>query len=1062
MSGLRRGQPANSKSSRSAKPSAKPDDKSKKSASANSSSKQVRKCQLLFVLGAGVDPAPIAVDLSAEFRAAAGKSFDFSAAKPVVKSCKPWKQHDKLGFKLSVTTFISDWFDEHDMPFDEERIVLRDFSDDAGKLYAVAGYFPRTKEARRAVPDDPSQDSAADNDADDDDDVEAFADESQDESPSTPEDEVVFGKAPGGAKLYLQKAVEFVKAQPKSRLIKIGVGSAIILVLLAVLPVAISTVQEMLASRPVEPVNSEGEGEEVPGDKGSNKRPKKEDNARQAVTPKFTPASIAVYTPEPGFHVLLDGEPVLNEDGDYVETPCSVTCEQGKHEITVFRDGWIDQTKPVNVARNSEADFEPDKDDKMIGSEVLTAPYLEAKIGEVIPLKGINTHQSEIDPFVTKDRLTIYFVGDRKEGRGVFMATRPTPFHDFESPKILYRTPDMPATPSVTDDGLQLLVTVPLKGRLILMKRPRPTGDFGDRMTLKQSDKESVLWPSSQIMGDGLRVYWTEVEDAEFKTYSMSRKTPTADFDKTLKVRLPGEHACVSSDGLRQYDFDGQKLTRYRRPNLNSKFPEDGEVIGEIDLADIEYSADYRQYFVTSDEQWLFYCDKPDDGGDIKMVRLSIGPQWGLKPTGKGISPKPKQLAKNDPMNPDGGTDPEGMTPEEKPKPKPPKPVDPRTIPLPYAVHQKAFVALLSERKYDEAQDLLDGNWSKTEFDPFKTQLEWDRTELKAIRQFWADIEKSAKEMPVGETFRIGTNQVKFTEFKDGIVVAKLGTAEMKRPLFEMVPADLSSFFDRLHKGPEPEPQWRFAVFLAYDKQAVERQFKTRSDKAGALGSEFLDHRARRKLDLAKAEFARKNYGNGTAFIAEAEPLAPPASPILKELAEMRAMLFSLVKWEPRGKREWIIEDGTYRASNQRFENSMLLSSEQFENFEITFEWQVEATVQAQGGIYFRYPGSGDIYEKSYKIHLANDAGVKPDVYSSGALFAISAADLNPVKPAGEWNTTTIRVVGSTVTVTINDKRANRANLGSSKVPDKGYVGLDGGIGGITYRKVRLTELPAE
>ena len=213
---------------------------------------------------------------------------------------------------------------------------------------------------------------------------------------------------------------------------------------------------------------------------------------------------------------------------------------------------------------------------------------------------------------------------------------------------------------------------------------------------------------------------------------------------------------------------------------------------------------------------------------------------------------------------------------------------------------------------------------------------------------------------------------------------------------------------------------------------------------------------------LAKAEFDRKNYGNGTSFITEAEELAPPGSPIFAQLAEMRALLFTLVKWEPRGKRVWEIEDGVYRATTQRLEGSMLMSSEQFENFEISFEWQVENTVQSQGGVYFRYPGTGDVYEKSYKIHLANDAGVKPDTYSSGSLFAISRADINAVKPAGEWNTTTVRVVGSTVTVLINGKQANKANLGSNQIPDKGYVCLDGGIGGITYRKIRLNELPAQ
>lgn len=1036
MSAPKRGQPAKSHS--------------------KSQPSKVRKCTIVFVLGSGFDPSASAADLSADYQTAAGRGFDFSTAKPVVKAAKSWKKNDKLGFKLTVIGFIADWFAEHDLPFEEDRLVLRDYSDDAEHLFAVAGYFPRgdsiSTPQRSASHQSPHED---DSNADEFEDSMAESPEPQREAA---DDEVIFDAAPTGAKFYLAKAVDFVKSQPQKRLVTAGAIVVGILLLLAGVPFAIGKVQDYLASHPAQEAASPDEDANNNENSKASKDNQK-DEPKKAASAKFTTATIAVHTPEPGFHVLVDGEPVLNDDGGYVETPCAVTCEQGPRFITVFREGWIDATKRANVIPNSDVEFEPEQDDKNIGSEVLTAPYLHAKIGEPISLKGLNTNRPELDPFLTNDRLTIYFAGDRQEGRGIYVATRPTPYHDFETPKIVNRNPDLPATPSISEDGLFLLYTVPTKARLMLLKRTKATSDFGDRTTVRQTEKESVLWPSCQILGDGLRLYWTEADDGEFKTYSVSRKSPLADFDKTLKVRLPGEHACLSSDGLRQYDFDGQKLTRYRRPNLNTKFPETGDVIAEIDLPDIDYSTDYRQYFVTSDEQWLFYCDKPDDSGDIKMVRLSNGPQWGVKPTGKSISPKPKQIAKNEMQ--DGNTPSDGGGDGEKPMPKP-KPIDPRTVPLPYTSFSKVFATLMSERKYDEAQALLDTNLTNDAFNPFKQLLDWDIADLKAIRGFWADIEKSLTEMPVGEPYRIGTSALKFAEFKDGIVVGKLGTAELKRPVAELAPADLSAFFDRLHKGTEPEPQLRFATFLAYDKQAVERQLKLRVERAGRLGTELLEQRARRKFALAKAEFERKNYGNGTAFITEAEALASPTSPIVTELAAMRAMLFTLVKWEPRGKREWVIEDGSYRATTERKENSLLVASEQFENFEISFEWQVENTVQSQGGVYFRYSGSGDIYENAYKIHLANDAGVKPDVYSSGALFAISAADSNPVKPAGEWNTTTIRVIGSTVTVTINGKQANKANLGSSKIPDKGLVCLDGGIGGITYRKVRLNELPSQ
>ena len=87
---------------------------------------------------------------------------------------------------------------------------------------------------------------------------------------------------------------------------------------------------------------------------------------------------------------------------------------------------------------------------------------------------------------------------------------------------------------------------------------------------------------------------------------------------------------------------------------------------------------------------------------------------------------------------------------------------------------------------------------------------------------------------------------------------------------------------------------------------------------------------------------------------------------------------------------------------------------------------------------------------------------MSPDSYSSGSLFAINAPSSNTVKKAGEWNTLNIKVVSEKVTVLINGKQVLKTNLGSTKIPKKGFVGLDGGIGGVTYRKVVLSELPGE
>ena len=112
------------------------------------------------------------------------------------------------------------------------------------------------------------------------------------------------------------------------------------------------------------------------------------------------------------------------------------------------------------------------------------------------------------------------------------------------------------------------------------------------------------------------------------------------------------------------------------------------------------------------------------------------------------------------------------------------------------------------------------------------------------------------------------------------------------------------------------------------------------------------------------------------------------------------------------------------------------------------------------GGVYFRYSGQGNPNDNAFKVQLANDAGIAPDNFSTGALFTEFAPDVNAAKPAGEWNTLHIRVHGPDLVVTINGKQVLEAVAVAPDKPKKGYVALDGVAGGITYRKILVSELP--
>jgi hypothetical protein len=991
------------------------------------SSRRSRKCQVLFVLGSGFDPSSMAESLSAEFRRE-HETLQFSKAETIIQAAAEWQADDKVGFRRSVVSVVKDWCREQAASFDPKRLLVSDYQDDEGRLFAVAGYFPRRKSKSSSVASetdvtrhDPDS-ASADNDNDDHD---------HDNSDVT---------VPSKLAVLTQHWVEIAKAQPPRRLAMVG-GSAIAVLILAI-------VVPMLISGGGGPDVVQTDPEDVPQDRVSN-------GGAQATAPALPPPSFAtgivrVYTSEPGFAVLVDGEPVRNAEGEFVVTPCAVTAEQGARTITVFREGAFDLSRLVDVGEDSEVTLEPSNDTTGDGSDILKAPHLNARVGQPVALASLNSASPELDPYLTPDRLSIWFVGDREDGRGLFVASRRTPFHDFEEPRIVSRSADLPATPSITDDSLYIVYAVPEKARLMALARANPLAGFDGKDPLRHSSSLAPTWTSSQILGDGLRLYWVEeTGDGEIRTLTSSRERRTDIFGKTLKVQLAGTHPCMSRDGLRQYTFDGKTLTRYRRAATSKAFIDDG-VIAELELPGYKHSKKHRQFFVSSDEQWLFYSDNPESSGDLFMVRLSNGPQWGVLPRGKSIPPKRVvAVATTEP-------DPTEMIVPEKPKPKP---VDPRTLPLPYTSHRNVFLTLIDARQYDEAEGLLRNAKANPQLQSFSEQLAWDEEDFQAIRDFWSSLEKTASAIKPGEAVRIGTLRLEVVGFENGELIGKRGDTEVRKKLKELSSTELSGIFDAGIDKADEKAHYQYGVLLAYDSKALERASDQRFERCPDLAATFRERLAKRKLAQALAELERTNFGKGVGFLKETKALAA-GTPVAEEAQKLEEELYEYVKWQPVGPRKWKIEGNSFEADTERANGSLLVSPREYRNFELSLEWKTLDTLTAQGGVFFHYPGRGELVDLAHKIHLSNDAGKGADQYSSGSLFGEDGPRENAVNPSGEWNTLEIKVIDKKVTVTINGKKVLETQATKETVPARGLVCLDGFAGGITYRKILLSELP--
>ena len=118
----------------------------------------------------------------------------------------------------------------------------------------------------------------------------------------------------------------------------------------------------------------------------------------------------------------------------------------------------------------------------------------------------------------------------------------------------------------------------------------------------------------------------------------------------------------------------------------------------------------------------------------------------------------------------------------------------------------------------------------------------------------------------------------------------------------------------------------------------------------------------------------------------------------------------SMAAWgvqDPKKPSGWTIEDGVM--TNEPHANN-LVSKEKFKNFKIEAEYKLSP--KGNSGIYLR---------GRYEMQVLDDAGAAPgDVHGHMAIYARKAPDKNVSKPAGEWQTAQITIVGNCVTAVLN------------------------------------------
>lgn len=164
----------------------------------------------------------------------------------------------------------------------------------------------------------------------------------------------------------------------------------------------------------------------------------------------------------------------------------------------------------------------------------------------------------------------------------------------------------------------------------------------------------------------------------------------------------------------------------------------------------------------------------------------------------------------------------------------------------------------------------------------------------------------------------------------------------------------------------------------------------------------------------------------------------------------------SLAGWKPVIAGQplgWEVKDGIL--GNHPAANN-LVSDKKFWNFDLHAEYRVSP--QTNSGIGLR---------GRYEVQILDDYGKPPNTHGNGALYSKILPSENASRPPGEWQTVDVRLIGMTVTITLNgkkiiDKGEIEGLTAIATNPDEGKPGpivLQGDHRNVEFRSIVVTPL---
>jgi 3-keto-disaccharide hydrolase len=124
----------------------------------------------------------------------------------------------------------------------------------------------------------------------------------------------------------------------------------------------------------------------------------------------------------------------------------------------------------------------------------------------------------------------------------------------------------------------------------------------------------------------------------------------------------------------------------------------------------------------------------------------------------------------------------------------------------------------------------------------------------------------------------------------------------------------------------------------------------------------------------------------------------------------------------PNTEMKWTVQDGVLRNAPPTTD---IISEQKFWNFDLHAEFRI-----------VEHSNSGIGLRGRYEIQILEDYGKPPNSHGAAALYSRFAPSVNASKPAGEWQTYDIRLIGRELTVVHNGTKV------LDKVPVEGLTAI--------------------